>query len=131
MQPGILFERAYFTEDGEGGSHFRRGARLENGKVQGSYGLSTADGNSRVVYYEADENGARYWIETNEPGTSDADTGSTEYRPLSGNKEVYDENTNFAELFTRVTGGEAAPKAAEPEKEYRTVFVKPSPRYYY
>ncbi|KAM7308560.1 collagen alpha-5(IV) chain [Ixodes scapularis] len=53
----------------DGGGHTREESADGSGRVVGSYTIFTADGLERRVYYEADENGFRAHIETNEPGT--------------------------------------------------------------
>lgn len=53
----------------DGGGHTREESADGSGRVVGSYTIFTPDGLERRVYYEADENGFRAHIETNEPGT--------------------------------------------------------------
>ncbi|CAN7989144.1 unnamed protein product, partial [Ixodes hexagonus] len=53
----------------DGGGHTREETADGSGRVVGSYTIFTPEGIERRVYYEADENGFRAHIETNEPGT--------------------------------------------------------------
>lgn len=53
----------------DGGGHSRQESADGSGRVVGSYSIFTPEGLLRRVFYEADENGFRAHIETNEPGT--------------------------------------------------------------
>lgn len=65
MPYGFKYEA--FGEDG--GGHTRQESADGSGRVVGSYSIFTPEGLMRRVFYEADENGFRAHIETNEPGT--------------------------------------------------------------
>lgn len=53
----------------EDGSSSRTESADANGKVVGSYSLATADGRKRIIKYEADQDGFRADVDTNEFGT--------------------------------------------------------------
>ncbi|XP_065296191.1 uncharacterized protein [Dermacentor albipictus] len=53
----------------DGGGHTREESADESGRVVGSYTIFSPEGYLRRVFYEADENGFRARVETNEPGT--------------------------------------------------------------
>ncbi|KAL3180846.1 hypothetical protein MRX96_037260 [Rhipicephalus microplus] len=53
----------------DGGGHTREESADGSGRVVGSYTIFSPEGFLRRVFYEADENGFRARVETNEPGT--------------------------------------------------------------
>ncbi|KAH6927597.1 hypothetical protein HPB50_006133 [Hyalomma asiaticum] len=53
----------------DGGGHTREESADGSGRVVGSYTIFSPEGFLRRVFYEADENGFRAHVETNEPGT--------------------------------------------------------------
>ncbi|KAK8756456.1 hypothetical protein V5799_000842 [Amblyomma americanum] len=65
MPYGFKYEA--YGEDG--GGHTREESADGSGRVVGSYTIFTREGLLRRVFYEADHNGFRAHIETNEPGT--------------------------------------------------------------
>ncbi|KAK8756453.1 cuticle protein 10.9-like [Amblyomma americanum] len=66
--PPIPYSFNYASQDPEG-SHTREESGDSNGRVQGRYTMTLADGRTRTVTYTADENGYRAEIVTNEQGT--------------------------------------------------------------
>ncbi|OQR71988.1 cuticle protein 10.9-like [Tropilaelaps mercedesae] len=66
--PPTPYEYAYSSEDIEG-THSAQQSGDGNGRVQGSYTMTLADGRTRTVTYVADENGYRAEVTTNELGT--------------------------------------------------------------
>ncbi|KAI2805074.1 hypothetical protein BLOT_004064 [Blomia tropicalis] len=63
------FGFAFESEDEFGTKMARSESGNEQGVVTGSYSFSDANGISRTVTYEADDNGFRAKVVTNEPGT--------------------------------------------------------------
>ncbi|KAI1290375.1 Adult-specific rigid cuticular protein 15.7 [Halotydeus destructor] len=67
----------YEIKDPKGAQNYRKESGDAHGNVHGSYGLQDIDGRWRVVNYVADKvHGFRAKIETNEPGTGNADTAA-------------------------------------------------------
>lgn len=64
----IPYSFDYSVNDAEG-SHGRTESGDANGRVVGSYQITLADGRKRTVHYEADHNGYRARVDTNEFGT--------------------------------------------------------------
>lgn len=59
---------AYASDNSDGG-HSHQETGDGQGRVQGSYSITLADGRTRTVNYVADENGYRAEVNTNELGT--------------------------------------------------------------
>lgn len=73
QHPPMPFSWVYDINDGYGTSQFHKENGDENGKRTGSYGYMDAYGVYRQVEYEADHNGFRAVVKTNEPGTTSDD----------------------------------------------------------
>ncbi|OQR72312.1 cuticle protein 10.9-like [Tropilaelaps mercedesae] len=101
------FEYAYASEDPEG-SHSATQSGDAEGRMQGSYTITLADGRQRTVNYVADENGYRAEITTNELGT---------------------ENRNPADVLfssSAITGQQAAIQYGPPAPQRQVVATRPS-----
>lgn len=64
----------------EDGAHYRKEVLDEHGTVKGSYGFTDGNGIQRVVYYEADHNGFRAQVKTNEPGTLSGNPADVQFQ---------------------------------------------------
>lgn len=78
VYPPIPYQFAYKAETSEG-SHSQDETSDANGRRQGSYSISLADGRQRSVSYVADEDGFRAEVSTNELGTESKDAADAKY----------------------------------------------------
>ncbi|XP_035226267.1 uncharacterized protein LOC118198642 isoform X2 [Stegodyphus dumicola] len=86
------FEFAYQSNDGQGTTQHRKEIADAKGTVKGAYGYLDPFGVYRAVEYVADDNGFRAIVKTNEPGTSNQNTGDALWLvqpPPSGLQEAY------------------------------------------
>ncbi|RWS26606.1 uncharacterized protein B4U80_07129 [Leptotrombidium deliense] len=83
------YDFGYDITDADGATNFRRETGDGKGNVVGSYGLADVDGRTRVVEYAADKNGFTAAIQTNEPGTSDADAANAVYNGVDKNPKQF------------------------------------------
>ncbi|XP_003737195.1 cuticle protein 16.8 [Galendromus occidentalis] len=74
----IPYQFAYKAESNEG-SNSHEETSDGNGRVQGSYSFSLADGRERTVTYWADESGFHADVKTNELGTETKDASDAKY----------------------------------------------------
>lgn len=77
--PPMPFEFSYNVADEEGNTHQHQSSSDASGKRTGSYGYTNKDGLFRLVEYEADENGYRAVIKTNEPGTATGESADAKF----------------------------------------------------
>lgn len=68
-----------YSAESQGGFSTHNESRDERGKVRGFYTILGEDGRERRVDYEADENGYRANVSTNEIGTRSGPTGNARY----------------------------------------------------
>ncbi|XP_013787897.1 cuticle protein 10.9-like, partial [Limulus polyphemus] len=66
------FDFSYDTKDEDGNTHARQESGDGSGAVSGSYSYTDANGLFRRVSYTSDASGFKPSIETNEPGTANA-----------------------------------------------------------
>ncbi|GIY97174.1 hypothetical protein CEXT_576841 [Caerostris extrusa] len=97
-----------------------------SGRVQGSYFLNNDEGHFREVLYQADKDGYKSIIRTNEPGTRSSNPASVfiEYTTEIGRKFKNMAKESIAPLFNSVFGsssdsGSAPRKRSPPVEEAR------------